>query len=36
VKMHLHHIYEKLRLGGRAQLAALTVASAMRTEGFNE
>jgi DNA-binding NarL/FixJ family response regulator len=36
VKMHLHHIYEKLRLGGRAQLAALTVASAMRTVGFNE
>jgi two-component system, NarL family, nitrate/nitrite response regulator NarL len=36
VKMHLHHIYEKLRLGGRAQLAALTVASAMRTEGFKE
>ena len=24
VKMHLHHIYEKLRLGGRTQLALST------------
>jgi DNA-binding NarL/FixJ family response regulator len=34
VKMHLHHIYEKLRLGGRTQLA-LSIASVMRTESLD-
>jgi two-component system nitrate/nitrite response regulator NarL len=31
VKMHLHHIYEKLRLGGRRQLALLTVEPCARS-----
>jgi two-component system nitrate/nitrite response regulator NarL len=34
VKMHLHHIYEKLRLSSRTQLA-LSMASMMRTESID-
>jgi two-component system nitrate/nitrite response regulator NarL len=34
VKMHLHHIYEKLRLSSRTQLA-LSIASVMRTESID-
>jgi two-component system, NarL family, nitrate/nitrite response regulator NarL len=30
VKMHLHHIYEKLRLGGRTQLVLSTVGASAR------
>jgi DNA-binding CsgD family transcriptional regulator len=34
VKMHLHHIYEKLRLGGRTQLALSTARASARMPGY--
>jgi len=34
VKMHLHHIYEKLRLGGRTQLALSTTRASARIPGY--
>jgi DNA-binding NarL/FixJ family response regulator len=34
VKMHLHHIYEKLRLGGRTQLALSTAGASARMPGY--
>jgi DNA-binding NarL/FixJ family response regulator len=34
VKMHLHHIYEKLRLGGRTQLALSTTGACARMPGY--
>src|SRR5262249_28584364 len=34
VKMHLHHIYEKLRLNGRTQLALSTVRASTRMPGY--
>jgi len=34
VKMHLHHIYEKLQLGGRMQLALSTAGASARMPGY--
>src|SRR5262245_54517666 len=34
VKMHLHHIYEKLGLGGRTQLAVSTTGASARMPGY--
>jgi len=34
VKMHLHHIYQKLRLGGRTQLALSTARASARMLGY--
>ncbi|TIN53524.1 MAG: DNA-binding response regulator, partial [Mesorhizobium sp.] len=34
VKMHLHHVYEKLHLGGRAELAWMTHGKAAERPGM--